>query len=175
MKTKLLYLFLLISFFGYGQQDAWIYFNDKPNSNYYLSNPLQMLSQRALDRRNAQNIALNFNDVPLHQPYVDQITTSVGIQVKAKSKWLNCLHIRGSQTDISALISLPFVNHISFADKGIAQLGRQTFVTHSGVKSVKDAALTTFNYGSSSNQITMLNGNLLHQQNIFYLLNMYKP
>ncbi len=156
---------MLFSFLGYAQEDAWVYFNDKPNSNYYFNNPLQMLSQRALDRRNNQNIPLDFKDVPLHQPYIDQITAAVGIQVKAKSKWLNCLHIRGSLTDISALISLPFVNHISFADRGIAQLGRHTFVTHSGVKSIEDAVLTTFNYGTSSNQITMLNGHLLHQQN----------
>ena len=165
MKTKLLYFFTFISFLGYAQQDAWVYFNDKPNSNYYFNNPLQMLSQRALDRRTNQNIALDFKDVPLHQPYVDQITAAAGIQVKAKSKWLNCLHVRGSQTDISTLISLPFVNHISFADKGITQLGRHTTVTHSGIKSIDDQPVTTFNYGTSASQIQMLNGHLLHQQN----------
>ena len=31
----------------------------------YLDNPLNMLTQRALDRRTNQNIALNLTDVPV--------------------------------------------------------------------------------------------------------------
>ena len=117
---KLLVIFLfLISFCGFSQEDAWVYFNDKPNAQSFLDNPLTMLTQRALDRRTAQGIALNINDAPIEQTYIEQIATATGITIKAKSKWLNCLHIRGSIFDISALTSLSFVNHIHFANNSL--------------------------------------------------------
>ena len=118
MNRKLLFFFTF--FFCYvvqAQEDAWVYFNDKPDAAFYLSNTLQMLSQRALDRRATQGISLNDTDVPISQTYIDDVTNSTGITVMAKSKWLNALHIRGSQTDIQALTNLTFVNpstNISF-------------------------------------------------------------
>ena len=114
-KILLLFLFL-ISFCGFSQEDAWVYFNDKPNATSFLDNPVTMLTQRALDRRIEQGIALTISDVPLETSYVNQITSATGITVMAKSKWLNCLHIRGSISDINALISLPCVHHIHFAN-----------------------------------------------------------
>ena len=117
MKKILLIFVLFISYSSFSQEDAWVYFKDKPISQYYFSNPLQMLSQRALNRRITQNIPLDLLDIPIHQSYIDQITATPGITVKAKSKWLNCLHIRGSQVNIQALSLLSFVDHISFANR----------------------------------------------------------
>ena len=82
-----------------------------------LFQPLEMLSQRALDRRINQNIAIDIKDVPIHQPYVDQIDAASGIEVKAKSKWMNAVHVRGSLSDINSLSAIEFVVHIEFADK----------------------------------------------------------
>jgi hypothetical protein len=115
MKKTVLIIVLLISAFSYSQEEAWVYFKDKPNSQYYLANPLQMLSQRALNRRVIQNIPLDLKDVPIHQPYIDQIVAIPGITVKASSKWMNCLHIRGSQAVIQSVRSLSFVDFISLA------------------------------------------------------------
>ena len=122
MKKTVFIIVLLISAFGYSQEDAWVYFKDKPNSQYYIANPLQMLSQRALDRRALQNIPLDLLDVPIHQPYIDQITVTTGITVKASSKWLNCLHIRGTQTVIQSLSLLSFVDHVTFANANLNRL-----------------------------------------------------
>jgi hypothetical protein len=35
-----------------------------------------------------------------------------------------CAHIRGSQADINALASLPFVSKVDFADKSLNQTAR---------------------------------------------------
>jgi len=78
-----------------------------------------MLTQRALDRRATQGIALDVTDAPIEQTYLNQIAAATGITIKAQSKWLNCLHVRGTQSDISALASLSFVNHIHFADNSL--------------------------------------------------------
>ena len=74
MKTTLLVFFSFLSFIGFSQEDAWVFFTDKPNANIFFSNPLSELTQRSLDRRTTQNIALDIKDAPLHQPYVNQIT-----------------------------------------------------------------------------------------------------
>lgn len=164
MKKTLLYLFLISSLSIFSQnEDAWVYFNDKPNSAAYLSNPLTMLSQRALDRRTAQNIPLNNNDVPVYQPYIDQIDVANGITVLAKSKWLNCVHVRGSQADIAVLSTLSIVNNIHWANNSWNRMANnQPQVTP---VSKQLSTVTNFNYGTSVNQIQMLNGHLLHQQN----------
>jgi hypothetical protein len=40
-------------------------------------------------------LLLDILDVPIESDYVDQIKAVAGIEVKAQSKWLNALHIRG--------------------------------------------------------------------------------
>jgi hypothetical protein len=160
--NKLFFIVLfLLSFHGYSQEDAWVYFNDKPNAAAQLNTPLNFLTQRALDRRTNQGIALSENDVPIHQPYIDGITAANGITVKAKSKWLNCLHVRGSVSDINALTLLPYVNRVRFAD-ALLNSKRPTPRTINPVNKQLDV-LINFNYGNSNNQIEMLNGHLLHQ------------
>lgn len=166
MKKIFLFLFLVSSFVGFSQEDAWVYFKDKPGSQTYFDNPLTMLSQRALDRRTNQGIALDSKDVPMYQPYIDQVIASTGITVKAKSKWFNCVHVNGSQADINALKNLPFVDNIDFADNSIIATKRIATKKNKTTPVNKTAqTLTTFNYGNSANQIQMLNGHLLHQSN----------
>ena len=162
--NKLFFIILfLLSFYGYSQEDAWVYFNDKPNASAQLNAPLDFLTQRALDRRTNQGISLSENDVPIHQPYIDGITAANGITVMAKSKWLNCLHVQGSFEDINALTLLSYVNHVHFADASLNSK-KPTPRTITPVNKQLDVS-TNFNYGNSSNQIQMLNGHLLHQAN----------
>ena len=165
MKKTYLVILLFVSVVSFSQEDAWVYFRDKPSSQTFLSNPLTMLSQRALDRRTRQNIPLVLNDVPVHQPYIDAITAANGIEVKAKSKWLNCVHVRGQQADIAALINTTFVEKIIFANKFIAQLGKSAAAGATKPINKLFETAVAYNYGSSANQIQMLNGPILHQQN----------
>ncbi len=164
---KLTYLLLLVlPLVSFSQEeDAWIYFIDKPNAQFYLDNPTQMLTQRALDRRAAQGISLQSNDAPIEPLYVNQVAASQGITLKAKSKWLNCVHVRGSVTDINALTNLSFVESIVFADESLNVSGRQR-MPQPIIPINKSMDVTeNFNYGNSQNQIEMLNGHLLHQAN----------
>lgn len=156
-------LAFLINITCYSQEDAWVYFNDKPDAAAQLNTPLNFLTQRAIDRRVNQGIALNENDVPIYQLYIDGITAANGITVKAKSKWLNCLHIQGSVDDINALTLLPYVDHVQFADVSLNSK-RPTPRTIYPVNKLMDVQ-TSFNYGNSNNQIQMLNGHLLHEAN----------
>jgi len=163
MKKILPFLFVLLHTVTFSQEGAWVYFNDKPNAQTYLSNPLSMLSQRALDRRAAQNIAVDIQDVPIHQNYIDQITAVPGISVMAKSKWMNALHIRGTQSVINGLTTLSFVHHVDFANKTL-NTNKNTNTAASGLFNKTLDVQANFPYGASAAQIQMLNGHLLHQQ-----------
>jgi hypothetical protein len=149
----------------FSQEDGWVYFNAKPSAQAYLDSPLLMLSQRSIDRRTNQNIALNFSDVPLETTYVDQVKASTGITVMAQSKWLNALHIRGTQVNITALKNLAFVDKVVFANKALNTTAKK--VSENQIFEVKNKLKTTIDYayGNSANQIQMLNGQVLHQQN----------
>ncbi|NHN26847.1 S8 family serine peptidase [Flavobacterium jejuense] len=157
-------LFLLLSFCSFAQEDAWVYFTDKPDEVYYTNNPLEMLSQRALDRRTTQNIALDIKDIPISQTYINQIAATSGITIMAKSKWLNALHIRGTQFNIQSLEALNFVDHIQFANHSLNPSTRNDNPSSSNRNNEEFEIMTNFNYGNSNNQIQMLNGHLLHQQ-----------
>ncbi|WP_072785489.1 S8 family serine peptidase [Flavobacterium haoranii] len=172
MKKSLLVLFFaFLSLNIFSQEDAWVYFTDKPDAAYYLSNPLEILSQRALDRRSNQGISLENSDVPIAQNYIDQVTASTGITVMAKSKWLNALHVRGSQANIQALTAFGFVSQVKFArhslNTRISNPNENIVNETSKIGQTKDKfeIAVNYNYGGSSNQVQMLNTHLLHQQN----------
>lgn len=164
MKKILFFIFLLSFQFSYAQEeDAWIYFKDKPNAQHFLSNPLEMLSQRAIDRRNKQNISFDEKDVPLHSAYYNQIKSVDGIAVLAKSKWLNALHIKGSSNDISSLKQqFSFIEKIEFANKILNN--KSVAINYAKSESKFRETLTEFNYGNAYNQINMLNGDFLHKK-----------
>ena len=166
MKNITLLLVIIFSCSIYGQEDAWVYFNAKPNAQTFFDNPLSELSQRSLDRRTTQNILLDIKDAPMHQPYIDQINATEGIVVLAKSKWFNALHIQGAEETIRALESLSFVDRVDFANRLLNNPLRNA-VPQKKIKKVNKQFETevVFNYGNSGNQIEMLNGHLLHQQN----------
>jgi hypothetical protein len=165
MKIHYAVLFLLISTAMFSQEDAWVYFNAKPNAQTYFNTPTLMLSQRSLDRRTNQNITLNLTDVPLETAYVNQVKTSMGITVLAQSKWLNALHIKGTQANISALSAFSFVDKVIFANKSLNSTGKKVSQNIVSKSNDKLESAVNYNYGTSANQIQMLNGHLLHQQN----------
>jgi subtilisin family serine protease len=163
---KILFTILFFScFVGFSQEDAWVYFNVKNNSQSYYDNPLLMVSQRAIDRRSKQNIPFDSKDIPIDASFISQINAASGITVMAKSKWLNALHIRGTQTDINSLKSFSFVDKIDFANKSLNTTGKKAVVNKIKAVNKELEKLVDFTYGSSANQIQMLHGDVLHQQN----------
>ena len=166
MKKLLLVIAFLISLPFFGQEDAWVHLQDKPNSDTYLATPLTMLSQRALERRARQNISLDMKDVPLDAGYYAQIKNTNGITVLAKSKWLNAIHVQGTQEDINNLPSIfPFVAQIEFAHTSLNTIGKSAQrSSHSKNKNKFAAMKTSYNYGTTSTQVTMLNADFLHQE-----------
>ena len=160
-KINVFFIMVLIHNFMYGQvEDAWVYFSDKPNAATYLANPLSMLTQRALDRRTVQSIALSTTDVPLEANYVAAVAASSGIEVKARSKWLNALHVRGTKIDLDALLLLNGVASVAYGNTALNKEILYTPKIRNKEATVKE--VTSLDYGLATNQIEMLTGDFLH-------------
>lgn len=147
-------------------EDAWVYLSDKDNVSGYLNNPITMLTQKAIDRKNKHNVSIDERDVPVNEMYISQLKSSTGITVLAKSKWFNAIHVRGSQENIESLENFSFVNSIDFANNNINGKSSTKETRISKVPHAKlEKTFTTFDYGQAANQIEMFNGDALHVAN----------
>jgi len=160
-KVFILALFLGSATAMWSQQDAWVFFTDKENVAASLANPISILTQDALDRKNLHNTPIDERDVPVNEDYISTIKSQTGIQVLAKSKWFNCVHVRGSEEDIGALENLTFVDSIDFADNSLSR-------SANGFGFIKDdpepEQRVVYNYGATDNQVTQLGVQFLHEQ-----------
>ena len=84
-KSLFTVVFLICQLTVFAQQDAWVYFTDKPNATASLSNPISILTQAAIDRKANHSVSIDERDVPVHEPYITLIKASTGITYKAKS------------------------------------------------------------------------------------------
>lgn len=146
----------------WSQQDAWVYFIDKEDVAASLANPISILTQDALDRKILHNTPIDERDVPVNENYIGTVKTQTGIQVLAKSKWFNCVHVRGSEQDILSLGNLTFVESIDFADDSLTR-------ATDDFGFIKDDPQTeqqrvTYTYGATENQVTMLGVDFLHEE-----------
>lgn len=163
MKLKVLMFCLCCSSYAvFAQHDAWVYFTDKENVAVSIQNPIVILSQQAIDRKNAHNINFDARDVPVNEAYITFLKAANGITVMAKSKWMNAVHVQGDASNISALFDLNFVASIDFADKDLTDLSRPA---NQNDKFVIEESLEDFNYGSAKNQVEMINVDALHMEN----------
>ena len=168
MKKLLLFLFTITSIQFSAQEDAWVFLKDKPNKNSFLDNPLSMLSQRAIDRRSKLNIAIDEKDVPIEITYYNQLKNEPTINVLAKSKWLNAIHVQGELADLNNLLTkFNFIDRLEFANKSLNKKTKKNIKKIAPNHFNKLQNITSnFNYGAADNQIKMLKGNFLHEQGL---------
>ena len=97
----LLTLPLALSLSGQTAPDTWwVKFTDKENTPYSLTEPEVYLSQRALDRRAAQGIAIDELDLPIDPVYISTVLALGDVQLLARSRWLNAITVRVEDPDI---------------------------------------------------------------------------
>ncbi len=167
MKKLSLLFVVFISTLSFAQtEDALVFFEAKDPAivSAALANPITILTQAALNRKNAQGIVIDDRDVPLNETYKAAIEAATGISVLAKSKWLNAVYVRGTETNINNLLNLPFVIDVEFADKTLNRptAGRQFTQDKFEVEN-QFPSRPIYNYGSATNQTEMINVDYLHE------------
>lgn len=161
MKGIILFTFFLSSSLAFAQRDALVFFTDKARVNSYLASPQTMLTKKALDRKEQHGTSLDVRDVPVNEIYISALKNSDGIQVLAKSKWMNCAFVNGSRENIQNLLNLNFIRTIEFADS--AQNMASIELTHIAKLDVKSEKVN-YNYGSALTQTEMIAIDKLHMQ-----------
>lgn len=95
----------------------WVHFTDKlgaANYPYTLEAPEAFLSERSLERRERQGIAVDASDLPVAPAYLEALDAVDGFEVVLSSKWLNAATVRAADSTVSteALLALPFVSEV---------------------------------------------------------------
>lgn len=158
---------------------CWIVFSDKNgikegdkiayNSPAYVSGK-ELLSDRAIKRRLkvfTEETLIEFGDLPLTQSYVQNIS-SLGIDIIAKSRWLNGVSAYLTPFQIEKLKKLDYVYRIV----AVKKLYKQRFVNTSPVflksyyESVLSDSANVYDYGNSYNQMMLVNVPNVHNLGI---------
>ena len=166
--------FILLAFAVSGQvapNKFFVAFTDKNGTPYNINDPQAFLTQRAIDRRNAQGIPIVENDLPVNPYYIHQVG-NLGVSVLNPTKWLNGITVYATDTSVMAAIrALPFVLHVykSTGGKKVMPETYNKFLIESrlsavsGKPAMKSAnATTAYNYGISYTQIHQVKGDALH-------------
>lgn len=147
----------------------YIEFTDKNNTPYSLDNPLEYLSQRAIDRRQAQNIAIDSLDLPVNPSYIAALQ-GLGLEIVNPTKWLNGTTVR---TDNYNLIrqahNLPFVKSTPRFEIDTVETAKKVnkammVAGNSPSTNILAPKYTDSEYGLSYNQIALHNGHIIHSE-----------
>lgn len=134
-----------------------VLFKDKISSPFSTTQPLDFLSQRAIDRRFKQGITIKESDLPPNPSYIS-LVQQTGATIIYKTRWMNGVLIEATETQKNTILGLSCVKGIEF-NRALKQVRiRNTF---DKFKIEKTADL---NYGDATAQIQMLGVNVMHNR-----------
>lgn len=135
----------------------WVQFKDKNGTPFQITHPEEFLSQRSIERRIRQHIAIDETDLPVSPLYLDSLR-SRGFKILSTSKWLNGATILVSDSILSSSLSdLSFVSAFQFTKPFLANKSAYLKFDESEITDIPLA-----DYGNASNQLIQLNGQYLH-------------
>lgn len=133
----------------------WVSFTDKANNTYTATSPEAFLSDRAIQRRSKLNIAIEENDLPVSDTYIDSLNT-LGFTTYKPSKWLNGIMIEGDH--VESFIFPSFVESI--------RLIKESNNVKSTIQKnkINTRNNSVFSLGITDTQISIHNGQALHEK-----------
>lgn len=139
----------------------WVKLTDKAHNNFSLSEPQYFLTERSLERRRKQGIPIDSTDLPVSQVYIDSIRNT-GCKILCTSKWLNAVTIESTGSEqIEQIRSFQFVDTLLLS--WINPTTKSAYLKlENHVSKLTSDTLPSF-YGPSYTQITLHNGDKLHQ------------
>lgn len=148
-----------LSLFGQTAPDKyWVQFIDKAGSPFSIDNPEEFLSEKGIDRREAQGIAVIEQDIPVNQEYINQVLELGDIELLLKSKWFNSITIK--TTDLSLISEIEQLDIVSTV-KSLKLYKKSNFKEEEYEHIQKN--FNPNDYGTSYDQLEELNGEALHE------------
>lgn len=145
-----------------GPDRYWISFTDKNNSPYSLDQPLEFLSQRALDRRALHGVDVSEQDLPVNPQYVDSIANSASGRIVNVSRWFNgMMYFTTDSAMIDSIRMFSFVREVRSLNGGTPN-PKVVEKFPDEPKALELNAYYHAYYGAAYNQIAHHNGMWLH-------------
>lgn len=162
-KNLLVFLVLLCQISAFAQNQYLVVFKDKANSTYTVSNPKQFLSERSIQRRAKQKIAVTERDLPPNVSYLAEISKT-GARILYKSRWLNAALVQTDAATLNKILQLPFVKGLEGA--GDIRNARANVIIESATPrnkfGIEEGEI--IDNGLSATQLAMLGADKMHQQ-----------
>jgi hypothetical protein len=149
----------------------------KKSDTYSLNQPSAFLSQKAIQRRIKQHIALDSTDLPINADYTSAIANVSGVKIVCRSKWLNQVAVELTDPNaITTINSFPFVEHTHIAAVALRLPGNPVVIEKdkpaiAPPPPIKSRSVTdvqgsgdTLDYGNSFDQVHIHEGEYLHQK-----------
>ncbi len=134
----------------------WVAFTDKNGTVGDINHPETFLSERAVQRRTRQNIAIDSLDLPVSHTYLDSLA-NMGAEIIMVSRWLNGATIHTSDNNlINQLKNIGFIDSLQRT-----QIDNITHSTHKKLPAVNLS--NSISYGSAKTQTEMLQLQKLHE------------
>ncbi len=166
-KKLVLALTFVLSLLGADELSAqkyWVKFKNKGGTPYTLSNPSAYLSAKAIARRTQQGIAIDSTDLPVTPSYVTQVDNVSGVTVLYRSKWLNGIVVKVTNTvALTSISALPFVQSTGAVNKyrlTFPAIDKNNISSNSSSQKVQNP--NAYNYGNSLNQAQMIGADCMH-------------
>ena len=169
IKTLLFSLCLLSSMITDAQLNIYVVkFKDKNNSPYSINRPAEFLTQKSLDRRLHQHIALTAEDLPTNPSY-KAVISSKGIKIRLDLKWFNSIVVQTTPDNVSYMQGLNFVESVESLGPipSLLQATVKPFFKNESTDDLNFKSTQTIgDYGPATAQIEQVKGHLLHNMGL---------
>ena len=165
MKVRFLIGLVVISLGLSAQEIAdgvyWIYFTDKDGTAYSIAQPGDFLSERSVNRRALQGLAIDHLDRPVNPDYVQEIR-DMGVEIRHVSRWLNGIAMMNlDAVSFQEVLDLSFTDTLSWYPET-----DDVFLPQPSGASRFEAPLNippAYDYGVATEQVGMLHTDFLHE------------
>ena len=133
---------------------------DKVGTTYSIDKPEEFLSERAIERRNRQQLPIDETDLPVSRKYVDELKAT-GARLVTTSKWNNTVVLEVSDTLLMEDISKKsFVTGVKKVWVSLDSIPPRNMKRKKEVKNKVEK--TDCHYGNALRQIEIHGGDSLH-------------
>ena len=142
-----------------------VHFKDKAGSPYSITEPLEYLTQRAIDRRNKFGIAITEEDLPVNPHYIENVNAT-GALTGASSRWSNSVLVQADSNMLDLIRKMDIVDTIVYvkpADGAYRKYEHHPKWLNERYENPKQTR-DEINYGYAFAQIDQLNGVTVHEQ-----------
>ncbi len=149
------------------QEDKyWVRFTDKSGTPYSVEEPLEFLSEAAVERRKKQGVPIDREDLPVDPSYRDSILAHPSVELLHSSRWFNAITVHcPDSVHMDTVSDLGFVKGSrkvkSFGVADLDGAGKKELVAREREKSMRKTGQKK-GPGAASRQLSMMGLDHLH-------------